>query len=79
MELNDIYIVYSVDKEKLGQALYPDDPRIIEAVVAGWTEAEKLVYYLRGRDSSRLYGCECWELNYTADDYINYMKEREKE
>lgn len=79
MELNDIYIVYSVDKEKWGQALYPDDPKVIEGVVIGWTEAENLVYYLRGKDNSKLYGCECWEIHRTADDYIKTLEKCEDE
>lgn len=79
MEDLDVYIVYSVDKEKKRQALYPDDPRVIEAIVNGWTEAENLVYYLRGKDSSRLYGHECWGICNTADEYINQIEEWEKE
>lgn len=79
MEDLDMYVIYSVDKEMYGQALYPDDPRIIEALVLGWTEAEKVVYYLRGKDSSRLYGCECWEAFDSADDFIKTIEELEEE
>ena len=77
MEVSNVYIVYSVDKDKWGQALYPDDPKVIENVCSGYFTAIDIVDYLREQDNSRLYGIECWEVFHSIKDYIKYESEEE--
>lgn len=76
--MEDVYIVYSIDKSYEGKALYPDDPKVIEALVQGYRSAEAIVMYFRGIDDTRLYGYECWEVFEDASVFFRKMKEWEE-
>lgn len=75
--LSEIYVVYSLDMEKKDTAIYPDDPKVIETLVVGYHEAELIAAYLRGKDPSRLYGYENWEVYQSARQYMDFIEEME--
>ena len=76
--MDDIYVVYSVDKSYEGKAIYPDDPRVLETLVKGYSSAEAIVMYYRGIDDSRIYGYECWGVFEDASSYFRFLKEIEE-
>ena len=75
----DIYVVYSLDKKYKDVAIYPDDPRVIEMVAGSYNAAERTAAYLRGKDPSRLYGFENWEVFNTAEEYFDFVEKWEEE